>query len=283
LRGLGALAALAALLLSPLHARAVEDGVPEPLSASEPEPSSASQLLDRAYQSLYGADFVQVVRMTSRARSGRALARRLQLTRKQSVQPGKWLVRFIEPTQVRGTSLLVLEQTSRDDDVFVYLPALRKVRRLSSAQRYDSFFGTDLSYEDLEPKRAADYEASIVGGDAVEGTPCTLVEARPRPEVSSEYERSVACIDPLRAVALRIDYYRRGVPYKRLEVSRVERVEDRFIPFDVRVLNLARGSETRIETESYELRAGIPDSLFTAASLEQGDEERDRAHSESGP
>jgi hypothetical protein len=276
LAGAGALAAALLLDLSP-RAHGAEDALPTPPSAAE--------LLDRAYQNLYGADFLQILRMTSRSRGGRPVTRRLQLTRKQSTKPGKALLRFLEPYDVRGTSMLMIDQDERSDDVFLYLPALRKVRRISAAQRFDSFFGTDLTYEDLEPKRATDYDASLLGSGAVEGAPCRVVEARARPGVETQYERTVACIEPERAVILRLDFYRAGALFKRLESDphRIERVGDRYVALDVRVVTQARGSETLVRTESYEIRSGIPDSLFSAANLEGGDEESDRAQSIGAP
>jgi hypothetical protein len=174
--------------------------------------------------------------------------------------------------------MLVIEQDDRDDDVFLYLPAFDSIRRVSSAQRADSFFGTNLTYEDLEPKRVADYEARLVGRDAVNGVPCSLLEARPRPGLASSYERTISCIDTERAVALRTDYYVRGRVLKRIECdpNRIQFVGERHIPFEARVRSRENGSETIVVTESYETGSQIPDTLFTAMHLMQGDEEKDR-------
>jgi hypothetical protein len=258
-------------------ARGVEDALPSQTSAQE--------LLDRAFRNLYADDFVQVVRLVTKSRTGRSMSRRLQIVRKQSVQPGKALVRFLDPFELRGTSMLVIEHSDRHDEVFLYLPAFEKVRRVSSAQRFDAFFGTDFSYEDLEPKTAADYEGRIVGRDRLDEVPCTLVECRARRGFESQYERTVACIDPERAVILWIDFYLKGKVSKRLasDPRRIEQVGDRWVPFEARITSHARGSETLLVTESYELRGSIPDSLFTAANMELGDSERDRERSQDEP
>jgi hypothetical protein len=244
-----------------------------------PEAPPAEQLLDRAFRNLYDADFVQVVRITSRSRTGREWSQLLQITRKQTAGPGRALVRFLGPPDLRGTSLLVIENESRHDDVFLYLPAFERTRRISSAQRSDAFFGTDLTYEDLEPKRAEDYETRLLGDEAVAGVPCRLVEARPRPGIESQYERTVYAIDPQRSVVLRAEYQRQGSPWKRLETdpAAIREVEGRQLPFRARVANPSQGTETRFETESYELQAFIADSVFTETNLAWGDEERDRS------
>ena len=100
------------------------------------------------------------------------MQRKLQITRRQSERPGKALVRFLEPYAIRRTSILILEKEEGPDELFVYLPAARMTRRLSMAQKADLFFGTDLSFEDIEPKRATDYdvhwiEAGQGDGDCV--------------------------------------------------------------------------------------------------------------------
>jgi hypothetical protein len=269
-------AAFALLLLSGA-ARGAEDAVPET--------PSARVLLDRVYRNLYAADFVQVMSLTTRSASGRTMTRRLQVTRKQSSLPGKALVRFLEPPDIRGTSLLVLERDDRYDDVFLYLPAFDRIRRVSSAQRSDAFFGTNLSYEDLEPKRAADFDARLVGREAVAEIPCLLLEVRARPELESQYERTVACVDPARAIALWTDHYAKGRILKRTECDpqRIQVVDGRHVPFHARIASRETAAETLFVTESYETRSAIPDTLFTAKHLMRGDEDKDRAASEPLP
>ncbi len=274
---LSARAALAVLVLvlalAPAHA--AEDALPGA--------GAARELLGRTFRNLYEADFIQVMTLVTRSSSGRTMTRRLQITRKQS--SGKALVRFLGPPDIRGTSMLVLEQDDRYDDVFLYLPAFDRVRRVSSAQRADAFFGTNLTYEDLEPKRAADFEARIVGRDALDGIACVLLEARPHPQLESQYERTISCVDSDRAVALWTDHYANGRVLKRTECDprRIQTVGERYIPFEARGVSREAGSETLFVTESYETRIEIPDALFTAKHLMRGDEEKDRERSREMP
>jgi hypothetical protein len=83
---------------------------------------------------------------------------------------------------------------------------------------------------------------------------------------------------------VRTEYYLKGSLWKRLETdaSRILEVDGRFLPFLARMSNIRRGTETTIETESYELRREIPDSLFTETNLAVGDEHRDRSRLQEG-
>jgi hypothetical protein len=262
---------IAAVLLLAAAGLGAEDGTPEAPKAAE--------LLDRAFHNLYADDYTQTLQLATRFRGGREMSRRLQVTRKQSAQPGKALVRFLEPFAIRRTSILILENDGRSDDLYVYLPAAGRTRHLSSSQRKDSFFGTDLSYEDIEPKQAADYKVSLAGLGALKDDPCVILDIRARPHFESTYEKMVSCIESERGLIYWTEFYRKGSVVKRLEVDPrdVREIGTKFIPFTMTVATPRNRSETLVLTESYELRPVIPDSLFTTWNLEAGDADRDRA------
>jgi hypothetical protein len=243
----------------------------------------APELLSRAFVNLYGEDYVQSVKLSTRSRGGSSMTRSMQITRKQSAEPGKALVRFTDPADIRKTSILILENRNASDDLYVYLPGLRRTKHLSSSQRGDAFFGTDLSYEDVEPKRAEDYHASWIGAGGHEGQPCLLIEIVARPEIDTAYDKMVSCIEAERAIILWTDFYERGKVSKRLEVelADIRSVAGRFIPFSMTIRTPRKRSETRYLTSRYELRTDIPDELFSTWNLEAGDARRDRSRSAS--
>lgn len=110
------------------------------------------------------------------------------------------------------------------------------------------------------------------------GTPCAVLDVRPRsPEVST-YERMVSCIEPERAVILRTDFWRRGREVKQLRVrpEDVREISGRWIPFVMTLSTPRLRSETVVTTESYELRESLPASIFTQSNLEAGDADGDR-------
>jgi hypothetical protein len=267
----GRLLAALALLAPAAAAGAAEDAAPGV--------PSAQQLLERAFHNLYADDYVQTLVFETRARGGTATSRRLQLTRKRSQGRGRALLRFLAPPEIRRTAVLVLENPDRADDLYVYLPAARMTRHLAATQRADAFFGTDLCYEDVEPKRAGDWEARALGAGVHAGRPCARVEIRPRPGFESSYEHLDACIEVERGVLLSSEFHRGGRVVKRLEVdpASIRRVGTREIAFEMTFSTPARRSETRVVTESYEPSPEIPEELFSTWNLEAGSPDRDRA------
>ncbi len=240
---------------------------------------SAEALLIGLYENLYAGDFLQVVSLTSRTPSGRTMTRRVQIVRKKSEPPGRAIVRFLDPPDVRGTSMLVVEQNGRDDDVFLFLPALGRTKRISSAQRFDRFFGTNLTYEDLEPKDAADFNARLEGSDQFEGRTCHRLRVTARPGVESQYDSVLSCVDPKHLVPLWTDYFVRGRRTKRLEtdLSRIKVKQDgRVLPAKAVLTDVASGFATVIESESLQVWDRVPDRLFTTPNLELGSGDHDR-------
>jgi len=268
--------AVALVFLLPASAVATD----EPAVALEDSAAeSPGALLRRAFENLYADDYVQEMTLATSRGGGQALERRVQVTRKQSTRPGKALVRFLEPPTLRRTSVLVLENEGAYDDFWVYLPALKRTRRIGGAQRGDSFFGTDLSYEDVEPKHADDWHVRVLGRDAVAGQPCIQLEIVPREGYESTYEKMISCVDPTVATILRTEFYERGQLRKLLEAEpeSVREISGRFIPFRLVMTTPKRRTETIVETELYEIRAEVPDDLFTTWNLESGDADRDRS------
>lgn len=277
MRAGGRLAAGAALLTIGLTAT-LPPAAGEPATDAAPA-IDARALLDRAYRNLYDHDFVQVLRISAGFPGGRHFERRLQIVRKQSHPPGRALVRFLDPPDIRRTAMLLIESPERYDSIYLFIPAFDLVRHVAVMQRADAFFGTDINFEDLEPKYVERLEVRSLGAGQAAGKPCWRIESRSAAGVESTYERLVSCVDPDRSVVMWTDFYRAGEPHKRLEVDprSVQRVGDRWIPFGAVVRTPNRGTETRLETESYEPRDDLPESIFTAANLEFGDAARDRA------
>jgi hypothetical protein len=251
--------------------------------AAAAEAGKAAELLGRAFENLYAEDYIQTLVLATRSRGGNEMRRRLQLTRRQSVRPGKALLRFLYPQSIRRTSILVLENEGASDDLYVYLPAARITRHLSNVQKGDSFFGTDLSYEDVEPKNVDDFVVRFLE-DEVPASPgdgsaaCVKLEITAAPGFQSAYDKQISCLDPERAIILWTDYYAKGRHLKRLtiDLDEVRVIGGRNIPFLITIENPRQRSITKVITEDYNLRAEIPDKIFNTWNLAAGDAESDR-------
>lgn len=237
--------------------------------------ATGSELLERAFRNMYAEDYVQTLELETFPRSGRGMSRTVQVIRKQSADPKQAIVRFLAPASMRRTSLLIIERDSGNDDLYVYFPAARITRHLSASQRSDAFFGTDLSYEDVEPKSARDF---LIEATAT-GELCTTLRMIPRKGYGSGYDEISACIDEELGVPHWMEFRVSGDLVKRLvvDLESVREIDERRVPFAMTMHDTRRGSRTVMETREYEVRAAIPDEIFSTWNLEAGSARRDRA------
>jgi hypothetical protein len=255
-----ALCALAAAALLPRLAAA---------QAEDARPEAPAELLRRAFDRRYGADTHQ--QMTLRLRSdGREVQRqRIEVVTKMEAGQLRALARFTAPPDLRNTALLVLEQEGRPDDYFLYLPAIDRVRRVSGAQRSDSFMGTDLTYEDLERRRLEEFEDLRAGAGSVGGEPVVVVSARPR--IAAGYERVEFAIAPGDAALLETRYFAKAAaaPFKVIRFPRAQLHEEAgfSVPTRIDVANLRKGTETEVTVDELRLNPGVDIRLFTTDAL----------------
>jgi outer membrane lipoprotein-sorting protein len=249
-----------------LGVRPVEDGAP----------LSPKAILERTFDNLYGFNSIQRVDIRSIEVSGRAFLRSVQVVRRGSRDGlNRMLVRFIGPEDLRGIGVLLMERADYQYDAFLFQPSLDRVRRITVAQRHDRFFGTDVFFEDLESRRADQWEPEFVRTETLESRQTQVLRLVPR-EIPSAYSEIVAWIDSDLPVILRAEFYREGVRLKtmRIDANHIDRVGGYYIPRHW-TFRSSDAMETVIDISDVQLRDELPDRLFTRTALQFGDPEID--------
>ena len=186
------------------------------------------------------------------------------------------LVTFESPADVRGTKTLLVEHSRGDDDLWIYLPAMKKVRRLVASNKKDSFVGTDFSYGDVIGHRVEDWSHKILREEKVDGKNCTVLESTPvRPEVgeNSGYSKRVSWIDQESFVALKGESYDlNGQIFKKFAARSVQKVDaknNKWQPMVLESENVQTGHKTVLEFKNYKANVGVSKELFSSRSLER--------------
>lgn len=91
----------------------------------------------------------------------------------------KRIVRFLAPAEIRGTGMLVFDYDNNDDDMWIYMPALRKTRRIVSTEKGQSFMGSEFSNADMASPSLDDYQYRILGSEIQDGIDCWKIEVLP--------------------------------------------------------------------------------------------------------
>jgi outer membrane lipoprotein-sorting protein len=132
-----------------------------------------------------GAHQIQDLKMTLINKRGKKQIRDTKSYRKDYSGERKTILVFANPSNIKGTAFMSYDydDTSKEDDQWLYLPALRKTRRISAANRGDYFLGTDFTYEDIKlgtKMSKADYKYKTIKKETIDGHACILVEGTPK-------------------------------------------------------------------------------------------------------
>ncbi|MEC7238305.1 MAG: outer membrane lipoprotein-sorting protein, partial [Pseudomonadota bacterium] len=182
------------------------------------------------------------------------------------------IITFSEPRDVRGTALLTHSKIEPDDDSqWIFLPAVKRVKRISSSNRTGKFVSSEFSYEDLGSEEVADnehiwLEDKPCAHDAA--LTCAAVESRPKNKRSG-YSRRVSFIDLDEYRVHQIDFYnRRGDLEKSLQFQDYRQYEGQFWRAHVMVMdNMQTGKSTRLSWGDYSFRKGLTQRDFTPQGL----------------
>lgn len=123
---------------------------------------------------------------------------------------GKTLVRFTAPSDVQGTTLLIYDNKDKEDDMWIYMPALKKVRRIISSERGKSFMGSEFTNADMSKPNQADFNYSLLGTTVYDGKECWMVQSEGRDQTISKaygYSKSVSYIDKNSYLSYKVEYY----------------------------------------------------------------------------
>jgi outer membrane lipoprotein-sorting protein len=191
----------------------------------------------------------------------------------------KTAIFYTKPATVAGTAFLTwdYEDQAREDDQWLYLPALRKVRRISASDRGDYFLGTDFTYEEIkkESKIAAeDYRFSLLGEEEVDGHSTWKVEATPMDQEVSRalgYGRVVFRIDSSLWIPRLTEYWDvRGNFLKTVHARGIEKIDGIWAITDIEATNKKTGHSTRIQFHNTDYGADVPPRLFEQNALKRG-------------
>jgi outer membrane lipoprotein-sorting protein len=186
------------------------------------------------------------------------------------------VVRFDTPADIKGTSFLQVEHIDGDDDLWIYLPALKKSRRLVANNKKDSFVGSDFSYGDISLPKVDQYRHSLVKTEKVDGVDCFVVESVPATDTvrtNTGYSKKVTWVRSDNFVETKVDYYDlAGRLWKTQTVSRPEPVDaqkGRWFPLTREMVNHQSGHRTVITATKLVPGLAVPDETFTTRYIER--------------
>ncbi len=176
---------------------------------------SADEIMARAHLAMFypGEDMRARVTMRLVSRDGKERLRELTMTRRDLQDGGeqRYFMYFHRPPDVRDMTFLVWKYPGKDDDRWLYIPALKLVRRVAASDKRSSFAGSDFSYEDVSGRQPGEDTHKLIREEKAGARDTYVVESAPKDPGSVDFGRKLSWIDKATGLPLKEEYYdRRG-------------------------------------------------------------------------
>lgn len=185
----------------------------------------------------------------------------------------KSIMFFQYPGDVKGTGFLTwdYDDPNKDDDKWLYLPAMKKTRRISgSSAKQDYFMGSDFTYDDMG-RRSVDEDTHVLAGEeTVDGHKCWRLESTSK-DSRDVYSKKISWIRKDCLIPIKVEYYdKMGKLHRRLEMSDITQVQGYWIARKMHMINVQTGHQTILEISNpkYDLR--MEEAKFGVTTLEKG-------------
>ena len=186
----------------------------------------------------------------------------------------KMIMKFISPADVRGTTMLVFDYENKDDDMWIYMPALRKTRRIVSSEKGKNFMGSEFTNADMSKPNLNDFNYKIVGEATVDGRNCWKIESTCKDRtIEDEYGFSnrIAYIDKENFLVYKVEFYSFDGNLFKIQTIKDYRKQSNnsYFAFYMEMQNLENGRKSVMTVDKFQLGSSLPESQFSPAMIEK--------------
>lgn len=224
-----------------------------------------------------GDDLIQKIHQKLIDKRGGVREREMISFRKDYGRDSKSISYFLSPANIRDTALLTYDYdgVEKDDDQWLFLPALKKVRRISSADRGDYFMGTDFTFEDIkQTPELEDYSWTLTGSEMVDGHDCWVVDGVPRNDDLKKnlgYSKTRGYIRKDIDVNIRTDYWdRKGQELKHFTIIELVEIDGIWTATKMVMDNIQTKHRTEMMFTEHKYNSGLSDRTFSERMLKRG-------------
>ena len=213
------------------------------------------------------------IEMTLIQKSGHKRVRKLESWAMDVGKDTKKIMFFTYPGDVKGTGFLTwdYDDESKTDDKWLYLPAMKKTRRISGkSSKTDYFMGSDFTYDDMSTRSVDEETHTLLKEEMQDGHKCWVVQSVPK-DKDEIYSRRVMWIRQDCLMAVKGEYYDKlNKLHRRLSISNIEKVQDFWTMHLMQMENVQTGHKTIIKMNNQKFDVKVSANLFTVSKLEKG-------------
>ncbi len=240
------------------------------VSSASAQAPAADEIMRRSHLAMYypGEDMRARITMRLVSKDGGERVREMTMTRRNVREGGeqRYFVFFHRPPDVRDLAFLVWKYPGRDDDRWLYVPALKLVRRIAASDKHTSFVGSDFSYEDVSGREPEDDSHKLLREEPVGGRGAYVVESVPKE--TADFSRKLSWIDKTMWLPLKEEYYdRRGDLARVYTAEEVKEVQGFWSAVKRSMRNVQSGHRTDVVLDDLRYNLKLSPELFSERAL----------------
>lgn len=242
-----------------------------PVFAGEDEDKGLAISKESKARDLGWGDTQAQMQMLLRNQHGETSTRQMRIKSMEQENDGdKSLTIFDSPRDVKGTAFLSFSHPTANDEQWLYLPALKRVKRISSRNKSGSFMGSEFSFEDLTSFEIEKYTYKYIKDETINGVDCFVVEQYPKDKYSG-YTKRVVWIDKAEYRNYKVEFYdRKKSLLKTLTLSDYNKYLDKYWRASkLSMVNHQSGKSTDLTWSDYQFQKGLDEKDFNKNALKR--------------
>ena len=232
---------------------------------------TGTQIIEKAYNRATGDDQTSLLTMTLTNKQGKQRVRKIKQYTKDIGDVEKSIMFFLSPADVKNTSFMNWSYDSdKSDDQWIYLPALKKTKRISSDSKSDYFMGSDFTYDDLGDRKLEADKHKLLRTEKLDGKECYVVEIKSIDE-EYMYSKTVAWINKANFIGVKKEFYDEdGELLKILNIKSYEEISGFWIVTNSEMKNVQKNHTTSMVLSDVKVNVGVSASKFTERMMMRG-------------
>ncbi|MDA3938411.1 MAG: outer membrane lipoprotein-sorting protein [Spirochaetia bacterium] len=214
------------------------------------------------------------IQMTLVDNDGDTSTRRIQTLILNDNDLTKTITLFLEPASVRNTRFLTVENDGRADDQWIFLPSLRKVKRIAAGEKDGSFMGSDFSYSDMGSSGSSveDSTQTVLREEKYNGRNSFVVESIPNAGTDNNYGKYITWVDKSSWLTLKVEFYSKDgkTQIKELNSENIVKENSHWVAKKITMETLESGHKTILEIKQVKYDIPLNPGYFTTTFLETG-------------
>jgi hypothetical protein len=236
--------------------------------------SSPREIAEKASNSIEFKAMEMVSTLKIFDNRGNVRERQVAVAVKKFGETNKTMIKFLAPADVKGTAMLIHDYENKGDDMWVFMPSMRKTRRIVSSEKGKSFMGSEFSNADMGRPNIDDFNYTLLGEETINGKTCWKIESTSKTEAAAEeygFSKQIAYIEKGTYLTHKVEYY--DLYNDLLKIMTISDYKKQsngsFFAFRMEMENMQNGRKSLMTVNQFQLGSNLKESDFSTTSLEQ--------------